>query len=300
LAGYYVSFLNEGWNMGRVLLYEVRKAFGGRWFWITLFLCCALAALNAADSVYKFYAVYDYLYSGDVYSFPTSTSCFSAWIGCGGWSQTTYSLFFYGIVFLAPMAYAWSSISEVESTYANNVAIRMRKSAYMTSKLVAVFLSSGTVVAAAFLFNLALIACAFPAYAPCIYDVLYVGVSEGILFSNLFYSAPALFVAARTLVAFVLCGAWGAFVCALGFAIKNRVLVFIVPYLALLGLESINSNIYILFGENLNGTEIAIFDLLQAIPVQYSQSILVICAVAAILLAASFLIAKVKSRADLL
>jgi hypothetical protein len=287
--------------MGGIFGFELRKAFGGRWFWITLLMCCALAAAHAVDSIFRFYNIYEYLYDASVYSFPTSISCFSAWIGCGGgWARSTISLFYYGAVFLAPMAYAWSSISEVESTYANNVAVRTRKSAYMTSKLVATFLSSGTVVAAAFLFNLALIACAFPAYAPCIYDVLYVGISEGILFSNLFYSAPALFVAARTLVAFVLCGAWGAFVCALGFAIKNRVLVFIVPYLALLGLESINSNIYILFGENLNGTEIAIFDLLQAIPVQYSQSILVICAVAAMLLAASFLIAKVKSRADLL
>jgi hypothetical protein len=287
--------------MGGIFGFELRKAFGGRWFWITLLMCCALAAAHAVDSIFRFYNIYEYLYDASVYSFPTSISCFSAWIGCGGgWARSTISLFYYGAVFLAPMAYAWSSISEVESTYANKVAVRTRKSAYMTSKLVATFLSSGTVVAAAFLFNLALIACAFPAYMPIVYDVLYVGICEGMPFSKLFYSIPAAFVAARTLVSFALCGAWGAFLCALGFAVKNRVLVFIVPYLALLGLESINNNIYGLFGEGLAGIEIVITNLLQGVPAGNPQSILVICAVAAILLATSFLITKVKSRADLL
>lgn len=285
--------------MGTVLAMELRKAFGGRWFKIALLLGVVFALLGAAETM-DVYGRAAFPTDGSSYTFPTSASCFATWLGVGAWGEGgAYNLFFYGIVFVAPLAYSWSSIAETESGYRGEVISRCSRSAYYFSKLCAAFLSAAAVVAAALLVNLVAVACFFPAYLPNSYDNLYTCMYSSDALSHEFYSNPALFVSLRTLFDSALCGAWACVVLSLGWFIRNRVVTFVGSYIALLGIEYFNHYFFASLG-SVYLFEFSPFQILRGWSYAYTHDPVVSCCVVAALICIALLLTTFKVKRDVL
>lgn len=285
--------------MGTVLAMELRKAFGGRWFKVSLLLGMVFALLGAAETL-TIYGQSAFLADGSSYTFPTSTSCFATWLGVGAWGEGgAYNLFFYGILFVAPLAYSWSSIAETESGYSGEIISRCSRSTYYFSKLCAAFLSAAAVVAAALLANLIAVACFFPAYQPNSYDNLYSCIYSSDALSHEFYSNPVLFVTLRTLFDSVLCGAWACVVLSLGWFIRNRVITFVIPYIALLGIEYFNHYFFASLGP-IYFVEFSPFQILRGWSYAYVHDPVVSCCVVAVLGCVALLLTALKVKRDVL
>lgn len=279
---------------------ELQKCLGSAWFWAVLGLMCLVSAAAALDAIGA-YEQFQLFSSQDAsYDYLSSESCFVAWVGVGTWGRAgAYTLFYYALVLLAPLAYAWSSASELGSGYAFQALARVPHVDYYAAKGIVAFISALCIGAIPLLLNLLMIACVFPAYVPDVYDSLYTGVYRDTPFSGWFYTIPTLFVCARVLVVCALVGSWTLFVCALGTKFRNRVLVFTVPYLGLLALEYINHSVFVALGNRV-GVEVSPFNLMQTIGYAYPHEPAVILAEAALLLVVAGLIFWHRAKGDTL
>lgn len=286
--------------MGRMLAVELHKAFCGRWFFISLGLGMVLAALAAFESVYSFE-----LYGFDpqvatLYPYFSSWGCFSVWVGVGSLGhEGLFYLFYFGIVFVAPLAYSWSSVSEFRSGYCNDILSRCSPKQYYFSKLIVTFVAAATVTSAAFLINLVIVACFFPAYTPNAYDSLYTGMDYEVVFAEIFYEAPVLFVFARTAFASAICGLWACVIMALGWYVRNTAVVFLVPYIGLLAVDYLNQSFLATLG-SFPLFEFSLFEIIQAWSFVYAHDVRIYCLVAFSLLLMAILLTSGKVKRDVL
>ncbi len=117
--------------MRRMLALELREAFSNRWFAIAVLVAVLLAALAAGESVAKFSTNGFDGADSSYYAYYSSWSSISVWLGVGAWGRSSlYYLFFYGIIFVAPLAYSWSSSTDIRSGYARQLAVRSTKKYY--------------------------------------------------------------------------------------------------------------------------------------------------------------------------
>ena len=275
--------------MRRMLALELREAFSNRWFTSAVLAAVLLAALAAGESVEKFNT------NGFDASDSSYYAYYSSWSSVSVWSSLYY-LFFYGIIFVAPLAYSWSSSTDIRSGYARQLAIRSTKKYYLFSKLIACFSASFAVAACGLLANLLFVPdrLFFPAYSPFSYDSLYTGMTYGKVLADLYYANPILFIAVRTLFDSCVCGAWAAFVASIGWFSRHVALNFIASYLGLLGLEFLNHYFFAAITTARTG------QIIQSWSFEYAHEPLVSLVVLAILALGSVLLTLVKCRRDLL
>lgn len=283
-----------------VLRMELTKASRSRSFRIALLVATVISIWSAFDAVSAFTAIGDFGVDSGSYDFPSSRSCFAAWIGVGSWgAQGAHYLFYYAVVFLSPLAYATSGLSEVDSGYIGEVITRCSRQVYLFSKQFAVFLSSGTVAVLPMLVNLVIVMCVFPAITPDIYDSLYIGVFQDTLFARQFYADPWIFVLLRVALVFVLCGLWGCLVSALGLFLRNRVIQLVVPFLVLLGIEYFNHYIFGALGD-VAGIEFSLFNLLQTVGLAYPHDGFVVILEGLLMLVLGVALVYVREQGDFL
>jgi len=286
--------------MRRMLALELREAFSNRWFTIAVLAAVLLAALAAGESVEKFNTNGFDASDSSYYAYYSSWSSVSVWLGVGAWGLSSlYYLFFYGIIFVAPLAYSWSSSTDIRSGYARQLAIRSTKKYYLFSKLIACFSASFAVAACGLLANLLFVSLFFPAYSPFSYDSLYTGMTYGKVLADLYYANPILFIAVRTLFDSCVCGAWAAFVASIGWFSRHVALNFIASYLGLLGLEFLNHYFFAAI-TTAPIFEFSIFQIIQSWSFEYAHEPLVSFAVLVILALGSVLLTLVKCGRDLL
>ncbi len=288
--------------MIRLVKTQLGIAFSNPWFFVALVWGIALAVFDAVE-VMRFQgegyasALADTLdpLSGVFMPF-SSYSCFSMWMSVH--YDTSWSMAFYRLApLLATMPYSWSMADERQSGYVVQVCTRVDRGRYFAAKVIAVFLTGGTVVVIPHLVNLAALATVFPAYVPEIFDAVSIGVFDDNLWSDVFYSVPGCYVALYSVLDFALCGLWSVFVMALGCITKNRVIVLVAPYLGLTLLQFLNERIFIALG-GIRGFQLSLFENLHAYSTQYVQSGWVILGEAVVLAGAVAALALVGCRRD--
>lgn len=220
--------------MKRLLKYELNRAFLNRWFFVALAIGCGLAVACAAKAHIDFAQGEAGKLVSDEWLGFTVGGCYGLWMGMGAIEGALRYVFFILAPLLAVMPYAWSYRSDLIDGVANQVAVRADKTSYLFARAVAVFLSAFAVIAVPYLLNLAILACLVPAYTPDITEVLYLAVQDPEFLSALLYTKPLLYVLATVCANAALCGLWALVVLAVSTRVDNRVVLLVLPYVALL------------------------------------------------------------------
>lgn len=125
---------------------------------------------------------------------------------------------------LASMPYAWSMAEELRTGYAVQLLTREKRSHYFCGKLVASFISGGSVISLALLLNLYLLVMSQRTFLPASYD-LTSGFIPGSFLSIIHYTHPFIFSIIWLMVSFLWGGAFGMLCCAIGFFVKRKYLL---------------------------------------------------------------------------
>lgn len=239
---------------------ELGKALRNKWFAIALGVGLALAVLGALPYIVGLFTS-TFVPAPDKFYNPELNSCFNAWMSI---DQSAPSLLFYQIVpLLAVIPYASSLRSELKDGYVAQVYARSERGRYLAAKYVAVFCAAGLVAALPQLLNFVLLACFYPGYLPQVEAAIYTAVFADNVGSWLFYNMPLLDVLLFCVIDFAICGVWAGFVLVLSCLVRNRVVLLVAPYLALLLVQFANDRIFLALGA-LNGFDVGLFNNLRA------------------------------------
>jgi len=283
--------------MGSLVRCEIRKAFCNRWFFIALAAGCMLAAISAISN-----ALVDYEanlvgieYLDSKWLDFSSSSCFKYWIVID-FIQPTTGLFFLLLPLLAVLPYAWSYLEERKSGYVGSVVVHTARIKYFFAKYIAVFLSGALAVAIPIVLNFLICACFMPARMPDVFAVIYFGIFEENLWSEVFYTNPFLYVALFTLLNFAFSGLWAVTVFALSGLLRNRVALTILPYLAWVFVDFVSDTVL----QDVVDVELTPFGFLRGIGADHPADGGVIAVILAIMLIVSVIGTYVNSRRDIL
>lgn len=220
--------------MRRLLRYELDRAFLNPWFVLAMLIGCGLAVGCAVMAYVDFTRGEAGKLVSDEWLGLSIGGCYGLWMGLGTVENPLRYVFFILAPLLAVMPYAWSLRSDLVDGVANQVAARVGKGRYLLFRGIAVFLTAFAVIAVPYLLNLVILACLVPAYVPDITEVLSLAVTNPSAWSALLYTKPLLYVLVTTCANATLCGLWALVTLAVSAYIDNRVILLVMPYVALL------------------------------------------------------------------
>ena len=149
----------------KTLKLELKRAFCNRYFLIALLIGSAIALWQIIECVIPMIKWLDSvgLASGKSGAIPHSV--FNKWLGVNFVSSQRF-LYYLLLPLLAVLPHAGSYFGDIKSGYIKNIYMRTKRSNYIVSKYIAVFLSGAAVVAIPLLLNLGLTAACLPSLAP--------------------------------------------------------------------------------------------------------------------------------------
>ncbi len=286
-------------GLSALVTIEWRKFLRCKPSWVVLaggIVCAAIAAAGEVNSYLQDeparISMMEY-----VYQQPFALSPYTRWIPVDR-IEFWANLF----VFIAPMlialAYSWSLRSELLSGYAQQMYVASARPRYYLAKAIVTFTAGGLVVAVPLVVDFAILACFLPLYTPSIIDVTAFGIYSQVPLSQLFYQAPWAFVVVRLLIDFVLAGLWATLVLGLSLFVRNRVVLMVAPYLALVALKYGSEQLYALI--HISGPSIALIDLLRSSGDAYNYTLESLAVCAALMAAISVALPLIARRRDVL
>lgn len=239
--------------MKRLLSVELDKAFRNRWFVISLLVGCALACWSATISIDALLTWQqrsegvEWVLS-DEWIGSTMTGAYTDWMLVAGSDPFAAGLFFFIAPMLVVMPYAWSMRTEMMDGYIVQQASRFDVRKIYLCRYLAVFLTSGAVIAIPLILNFLVCLCFIPAYTPDITTNLYLGIDAQELWARELFTTPFLYVVYNTVLDFLLCGLWGGLVLAFSLVVKNRVALVAGSFLLAAAMRVLNDSIFMLLG----------------------------------------------------
>jgi hypothetical protein len=212
-------------GFGKVLATELGRAFLNRLFVGALLFGCLITLSEIVTYVLPVVDLQNQgRYFGD-YPF----SAFGAWIG-GVPAMLQTELYYFILPLLVCIPFADSLLVDSRSGYMNNYATRTSARNYYLAKVLAVFFSAGLVGMLPLLLNFYSTSLLLPLLPPIATTGQYLPV-EFTMWSGLFYSQPLLYIALYMLITFVFSGLIALVALLLSFAIKNRFVVILAPFI---------------------------------------------------------------------
>lgn len=165
--------------------------------------------------------------SGAFNAYPPSV--FSDWMG--GTPGSLFSgIYYYLMPLLACLPHAASYFTDCQSGYAENVLNRTSMRRYLAAKILATAASAGIVCIAPLIVNFMLTTLVLPILTPEAAAGVF-AIPPQALGADIFYSAPFIYVGGFTILAFISAALTGLSGLALSFAMPNRFMVLIAPFL---------------------------------------------------------------------
>ncbi|MEG1426297.1 MAG: hypothetical protein RSC76_01275 [Oscillospiraceae bacterium] len=286
----------------RILQMELRKACRNRWFFISLASGSFLALCGA------YLMVSGYFYRTGLWELMKDNSgawiknphigmetLFNSWIGgeIGTWSSNT---FFFLFPILAVLPYGWSLCTELRSGYIKNMITRANRRDYLTAKYLAAFIAGGIAVVLPMLINFLIVACFIPMRMPRPSESMYYGVFGGSMWSEIFYTAPIIYVLLYLVLDFVFAGLWATVSLSIAYFVKNKGSAMIAPYLFLLFFHFVAS---VLFVWDLR-IDVTPINFVRATEMTYPSNIFIILAEFAVLTVFGLLMIRRGESRDVL
>ena len=271
-------------DLSTLVAIEWRKLLRCKPFWVVIAIGIVCATMAAVGEVASYLqeeparaSMMEYTYQQ-----PFALSPYTRWIPVDR-IEFWANLF----VFIAPMlialAYSWSLRSELLSGYAQKLYVTVTRPRYYLSKALVTFVAGGLIVAVPLV---------------SIIDVTAFGIYSQVPLSQLFYQAPWAFVVVRLLIDFVLAGLWATLVLGLSLFLRNRIILMVGPYLALIALKYGSEQLYAII--HFSGPSITLIDLLRSSGDAYNYTLgsMAICVLLMLLI--SIALSLVARKRDVL
>lgn len=155
-------------------------------------------------------------------------SIFNQWIGGEGFSLQA-SLFNLLFPCIAILPYAESLFSDIRSGYIKQMLTKVSRKEFLSSRVLAVFLTGGSAYIIPLLFNLFSTALIVPALMPEV-SCMQFPVTESSMFSQLFYHHPYGYIFIYLVIDFLFAGLFACLGMCLAFFVENRTSIFIIPF----------------------------------------------------------------------
>lgn len=238
---------------------ELKKALHGKNFWVSLSVGCLLTIFHAIW-------VADYLNTSFVQRieengknayFIANPSFMQGWIGMDVFSA--YGNLFYVVIFplLAALPYATSIYHERKLGYDKQMIVRCGKKRYFFVKYLTTFIVAGIAVTVPAVLSLG-IAMTYLPLIPMESFMYQTGVS--LLWVNIFYSKPLLYVILYMMVDFAVAGTLGIVSLSFTFFAKSNYMILILPTI-----------MNLLFAESLSSAPNALRQLISYLPYAYAH-----------------------------
>lgn len=190
--------------MMKTLRSELKRSFCNRYFLISLFLSGALVTWYSVERIpFCVDKNNHFLPEGEIPCDFLEVS-FTNWLG----SHTMFlqqQIFFLILPLLAVIPFAGSFYADLQGGYAKNVCVRTKKSHYLISKYIAVFISGGAAGAIPLVFSFLLCAAFLPSRKPEV-SYLYTNIFSSDRWSSLLFTHPLLYVLVYCGVTFLFAG----------------------------------------------------------------------------------------------
>lgn len=219
---------------------EIKNALNGKGFKLALIIGIVITVAGA------FSAISSELYRTEMlekyYINPDGTmncnpqiavsTLYRSWIG-GNFSDRFTMIFYYLLPLLAALPFSWSLASEIKSGYRKQSIVRCGRLNYYFAKYIAAFVSGALVIAIPIMINYVLVACFVPARMPDPGYSIWYAINMTSFCSRWFYTIPFVYDILILLIDIIFAGIWASFCLSLGFFIKNKASVIILPYILL-------------------------------------------------------------------
>lgn len=224
------------------LLNDTKKSVKNKWFYAACIAGIILSVVSAVHSVKEYSGFREELQVTEYNPLNPLNSLFTFWLGSGVRTQFI-SIMLMAMPLLAALPYSWSLCHEKKNGIAEERIGAQGELRYYTGKYIAVFLSSGAVIAVMQLLNLLINALFIPAITPdSAYDI-YFGVFFNSFLGDMFYTMPVLYELIFVLFSFVLGGLIGCFGCAAGSVLRSRIAAVLTPAVLFAAVELLKNKI---------------------------------------------------------
>lgn len=224
-------------KIGRVVTIELRKAFVSKKFLLGMALLLIFSILSAVYMIegragYNPRGILESMKDGEFTRNPTLSliTFYNSWVG-GDELSLAAALFYTLLPVGAALPFGWSYYVERKNGYLKNIYSRVSKKTYLTGKAIAVFLSGAAVVSISLVVNILLVLAKIPLITPFVWYNLYNHVYFGSLWSDLYFSAPGLYVLLYALLDVFYGGIFALLSFAVGFYFRNIFAVLFSPFL---------------------------------------------------------------------
>lgn len=213
--------------MINLLKIEFRRAFRNRVFAIVAFVgvIVAIASFFMKEpwSICKFWL--DYSMGRDVGIDVTTLGFMDTpleiWAPVWGTYNKAYNTWLILLPLFCAAPYATTYFADKQNGMINQLCMRSGKKNYYFTKLIVSFVSGGTIAVIPLVVNLLLIMCFLPWGVP-VYATHVYAMTEGMLFFDIFYTEPALYVALYLLITFVVFGLINALCLVFAHLVENQ------------------------------------------------------------------------------
>lgn len=276
---------------------DLKRAFSNKWFTLSVGLMCVIAAISAACAVAELQGLKDVLFSNleSKYYGASIYSCLKAWIGLDVGHPAT-SLFYFLIPIAVALPYSWSLAQERKTGYSSMIITRVGRSSYFISKFLAIAASGAAIVGIPLVGNLIVGISTLPFVPPDVTEVIYWGMYENAMLSELFYQAPLLYVMLMISLSCLFGALWALFITCVSFVFPFRAAFTLIPFLVLFVVDYMQQTIFV---QHIPFS-ITPFEYLRGTGVAYYGDLAVTCIEYAVLLGISVVSFFVMSRRDLL
>lgn len=182
---------------------EVKRSFCNRFFLISLFISGALVIWYSIERL-SFCINKNNTFPVDIMPCDFLETSFTNWLGSHN-MFIQQNIFYIIIPLLAAIPFAGSFYSDINGGYAKNVCVRTKKSYYLISKYIAVFISGGSAAALPMLFSFLICAAFLPSMAPEV-SYAYTNIFSSDKWSGLLFTQPLLYVLLYCGVTFLFAG----------------------------------------------------------------------------------------------
>ena len=219
---------------------ELKRALTGKSFKFALVIGIAIAiaaAVSAISTEFFRWDIWDKYWinsDGSMNKNPqiAVSTLYRCWIG-GDYSPFSMA-FYYFLPLLAAIPFSWSLADEIKSGYRKQAIVRCGRERYYFPKYIAAFISGALVVAIPLIINYIIVACFIPARMPDPGESIWYAIFMSSFCSKLFYTLPLLYDLIIILIDMIFAGFWASLCLSLGFFIKNKAAIIILPYILLL------------------------------------------------------------------
>lgn len=228
-----------------MLKHELYRAFRNRKFYLAVLVgiiiaCFVFYSNDGAVKLIKTQSeIMQLTEMGEIYKYKTNIGITpqEVWIGI---RQTSVSnALYYVLPLICAFVYGTSYRNDLKSGYYNNILVRGKKKQYYLSKLLAVFLSGGTVSVIPLLFSLLLGLLHFP-MGPSVPGFFMFGIDERRVFGDLFYASPMAYIIIYIIYDFCFFGVVSCICLSVSCIEDNYFMVLTAPFMYYFALHAVN------------------------------------------------------------